>query len=301
MQEEERQAIAVVPQSTELSVDAVLGRLSNIEELMRRAMRPGVDYGQIPGTSSRPTLLKAGAEKLCLMFRFAPRYKTERRYSSDDAHLTVESVCQIYACDGMLLGEASAVCSTRESKYAYRRAERVCPKCGKAAIIAGKAEYGGGFVCWKKKDGCGANFISTDPKITSQSVGRIPNEDVPDLYNTVLRIAEKRAYIAAVRLVTGCSSIFDEEMPKEEEEPHHEKPEKPPAKANDYPELQDWARKIAALDIPESFTDAISKLPADEALRHTVKRMLWVAAKEKGLAWNDEAKKFEFPCPQVPA
>jgi hypothetical protein len=34
----------------------------------------------------------------------------------------------------------------------------VCPKCGAAAIIKGKAEYGGGWVCFKKKGGCGAKF-----------------------------------------------------------------------------------------------------------------------------------------------
>lgn len=31
-----------------------------------------------------------------------------------------------------------------------------CPKCGETrAVIVGKAEYGGGFVCFGKKDGCG--------------------------------------------------------------------------------------------------------------------------------------------------
>lgn len=35
---------------------------------------------------------------------------------------------------------------------------RPCPSCGQKAIIRGKAEYGGGFVCWKKMGGCGAKF-----------------------------------------------------------------------------------------------------------------------------------------------
>lgn len=38
-----------------------------------------------------------------------------------------------------------------------------CPECGKAGtIIKGSAEYGGGWLCWKKKGGCGAKF-STNP------------------------------------------------------------------------------------------------------------------------------------------
>jgi len=35
---------------------------------------------------------------------------------------------------------------------------QTCPECGQAAIIKGKAEYGGGYLCWKKKGGCGAKF-----------------------------------------------------------------------------------------------------------------------------------------------
>lgn len=33
-----------------------------------------------------------------------------------------------------------------------------CPECEVKAIIKGKAEYGGGHVCWKQKGGCGAKF-----------------------------------------------------------------------------------------------------------------------------------------------
>ena len=35
-----------------------------------------------------------------------------------------------------------------------------CPKCGAAAIIESKPEYGGGYVCWEKKGGCGAKFTA---------------------------------------------------------------------------------------------------------------------------------------------
>lgn len=42
-----------------------------------------------------------------------------------------------------------------------------CPKCGKPdAVIKSKEEYGGGWVCFKKKDGCGAKW---DEKTPSES------------------------------------------------------------------------------------------------------------------------------------
>lgn len=34
----------------------------------------------------------------------------------------------------------------------------VCPNCGKDAIIKGKEEYGGGWLCYKAKGGCGSKF-----------------------------------------------------------------------------------------------------------------------------------------------
>lgn len=34
----------------------------------------------------------------------------------------------------------------------------LCPKCNKAAIIKGQDKYGGGWLCWTKKEGCGAKF-----------------------------------------------------------------------------------------------------------------------------------------------
>lgn len=38
-----------------------------------------------------------------------------------------------------------------------------CPKCGKAeSVIVGRPEYGGGFVCFKKKKGCGHKWDGKD-------------------------------------------------------------------------------------------------------------------------------------------
>jgi hypothetical protein len=40
-----------------------------------------------------------------------------------------------------------------------------CPKCGKKdSVIIGKAEYGGGYVCFKKKQGCGHKWDGKDPR-----------------------------------------------------------------------------------------------------------------------------------------
>jgi hypothetical protein len=47
-----------------------------------------------------------------------------------------------------------------------------CPKCGVDAVIKGKEEYGGGYVCWTKQQGCNekftdAQFEQAPPQVTA--------------------------------------------------------------------------------------------------------------------------------------
>jgi len=88
----------------------------------------------------------------------------------------------------------------------------VCPQCGNEAIIKGKEEYGGGWLCYKNKGGCGAKFKESDPAIVDQITGKVENEDPSDQYNTCLKMAAKRAQVAVVITVTGVSDRFTQDM-----------------------------------------------------------------------------------------
>ncbi len=90
--------------------------------------------------------------------------------------------------------------------------QRACPNCGKPAIIKGKAEYGGGWVCFKKKGGCGSTFPDNAPEITGQEVGQIKNPDIADQTNTILKMAQKRAFVAATLIATNTSDYFTQDM-----------------------------------------------------------------------------------------
>ena len=50
---------------------------------------------------------------------------------------------------------------TDRMKQDDQRSEVMCPDCGSgASVIKGKPEYGGGYLCFKKKGGCGAKWGS---------------------------------------------------------------------------------------------------------------------------------------------
>ena len=194
-----------------LSVQDVQSQVNLIQHVMRQVMQKDQHYGVIPGTGTKPTLLKAGAEKLCLTFRLDPQYEIEQKY--DGNHLTIISKCVLHHIpSGQRFGSGMGSCSTKESKYAYRTGGRKCPNCGAEAIIKGKEEYGGGWICFAKKGGCGAKFLEKDEDITSQPVGRVPNEDLADQYNTVLKMANKRSLVAAVLNSTAASDIFTQDI-----------------------------------------------------------------------------------------
>ncbi len=212
-----------------LSITDVKSQVNLIQHVMREVMKVDEHYGVIPGTGTKPTLLKAGAEKLCLTFRLDPQYDiTERQ---DGVHLHVTSKCTLYHIPtGQRFGSGMGSCSTREAKYAYRKASRKCPSCQAEAIIKGREEYGGGWVCFKKKGGCGAKFNDGDRSIEGQPEGRLPNEDVADQYNTVLKMANKRSLVAAVLNAPAASDIFTqdiEDMPHMGEKVINPEPDKP--------------------------------------------------------------------------
>ena len=197
-----------------LSIPDLKAQVALVHKVLKEVMVEGEDYGKIPGVD-KPTIFKAGAEKLCLLFRLDPQYEIEQK--QEGQHLTITSKCTLYHIPtGKRFGSGMGSCSTKESRYAYRHASRKCPECGVEAIIKGKDFKGDGkptgWLCYRKKNGCGAKFLDGDTQIEAQTIGRIPNEDVADQYNTVLKMANKRSQNAAVLTTTGASALLTQDV-----------------------------------------------------------------------------------------
>ena len=194
-----------------LTAQDIKAQVQLIQEVMQAVMQEGYHYGVIPGTG-KPSLLKPGAEKLTMTFRLAPIVQVQAR-DLDEVHREYQVRCTlVHIPTGRVYGEGVGLCSTLESRYRYRYAERTCPRCGRTTIIRGRAEYGGGFVCYQRKGGCGAKFSAQDPVIINQQVGKIENPEIADTYNTVLKMAKKRALIDATLTATAASDIFTQDL-----------------------------------------------------------------------------------------
>lgn len=200
-----------------LSVPQAIQRFNTLVEFVQNVMRPGVDYGKVPNTDKN-TLMKAGAEKLTTLFGLTVRFQVVEQaqdWTGDDhggeAFFYYWYRCKLWRGD-LLIAEADGSCNSRESKYRWREAKRSCPQCGTPAIIKGKAEYGGGWLCFKKQGGCGAKYNEGDQAIEGQATGRVANPDICDLVNTIQKMAQKRAMVAAVLIGCNASEFFTQDM-----------------------------------------------------------------------------------------
>lgn len=126
-----------------------------VQENMRRDQ----DYGIIPGTNGKPTLLKPGAEKLCRLFSLRPHFELIAAIADFDKPLFhYHHRCTLYNRNGEALGQGEGNCNSREKRYEKQQ------------------------------------------------------HKVFDLANTICKIAQKRALIAAVLVVCGASEFFSQDL-----------------------------------------------------------------------------------------
>jgi hypothetical protein len=197
----------------------ILLRQANQIYYLKNLMKKDVHYGPPYPNSKKDTLLKPGAEWLAKRFRIRPAYVTNDKMlhieweQPERSYVMYEVTCEMYdIANGRKLGEASGACNSLEEKYRYRGDKRVCPTCNQPSIIkskfADRKTNDIGWWCNPKAGGCGANFHSTDPAILNQPEGRAINTNPLDLQNTILKMAQKRAFVSAVLVATGASSYF---------------------------------------------------------------------------------------------
>ncbi len=204
----------------------VQNQVQNIQHLKETVLIDKEHYGVIPGCGTKPALLKAGAEKLAFMFRLAPKFtisKTELK----DGHREYEISCELtHIPTGQYIGAGMGICSTMETKYRYRsdKASDVMtdiqvPKTywdrKKAGATGPDLQYilaqqvGEPGKYGTKKD---ANDQWVIVKRGESTGEKVENPDIADTYNTVIKMAKKRAYVDAVITCTAASDFFTQDI-----------------------------------------------------------------------------------------
>lgn len=176
--------------------EEAFNRMVEFRAFVKRCMVKDVDFGIIPGTP-KPTLYKPGAEKLCEIYGFAPRFKEERKIERWDGPSPLFFYvirCSLHRkVDGMLVAEYLGSCNSWESKYRDRW------------LYASDLP-------------ADADLSSFESKEFSKKGGgayrkyKVPNPAPFDLVNTVLKMAEKRAHVGATIVATRSGGVFAQDL-----------------------------------------------------------------------------------------
>lgn len=233
--------LSIVEQNqTPATIEEVTKQVHFIQEIMRSVMKEGEHWGKVPGCGDKPALLKPGAEKLGFTFRLRPEFQVTR-IDHEKGHREYEVICHL--SNGT---EGVGTCATLEGKFRFREASRKCPNCGKESIIKGKEEYGGGWLCYSKKGGCGSKWPKGAQEIEAQVVGKVEHDNPADYYNTCLKMAKKRAHVDAILTATAASDIFAQDI--DETLPETESPPKKPISEPNNPTLEENVKKVQEIN-----------------------------------------------------
>ena len=262
----------LVIQEQPLTPAEIRGHVDLITNMMREVMKDEEHYGVIPGCGKKPALLKAGAEKLILTFRLAPRVSSQEIIDLGNNHREVRTRISLYhQTTERFLGEGVGSCNTMESKYRFRTGakevtDREVPKeyWNLRKQDADKAE---------KLIGTG-NGTKKDPKsgkwyITSGGGSKVEHDNPADYYNTVEKMSYKRALVSAVLSVTAASDIFTQDI---EENPEMYGGKTPPVKTepvkeqerhsefreNSTPKEETETKELSETKVPEDKGQALT-------------------------------------------
>lgn len=233
---------AIMPAMT---IEAGVERYNLLKQFVSEIMIEGTDYGVIPGTK-KDTLLKPGAEKLTTHFGLSVKFRSEKNIENWDMEAPLffyHETC-ILTRGNLLIAEAGGSANSRESRYQWRWVQKEDIALGieiealktrggsmghfqwqidkgettgqygkpqeywdafREAMEAGAANIYDKEQHWK--DGQLAPFVEIE-----QLEYRVPNEDIFSLVNTILKMAQKRALVAATLIGCNASDFFTQDI-----------------------------------------------------------------------------------------
>jgi hypothetical protein len=191
-------AIAVVdPSARMLTAPAeVRQRLLELQALVKSVMVANTDYGQIPGCGPKPVLFKSGAEKLGEVYGYMPEFeilKADEIWEEPPLfHYRIKCTLRRKA-DGGKIAEYVGSANSRESKWGARWVwEREVPDHIDRERLRSRE------ITIKKGPRQGEKAM----------LFQVPNEQIFDQVNTILKMAEKRAFVGAILVACRASGVF---------------------------------------------------------------------------------------------
>lgn len=109
-------ALSVIDSIDNNMVARTMDKIHNFQQVIKQAVKPGHDYGIIPGTD-KPTLFKPGAEKIVMMMGLSSRYEIMDKVEDYDKGFFSYNIRCTLSRQGYDICEGVGNCNSRENKY----------------------------------------------------------------------------------------------------------------------------------------------------------------------------------------
>ncbi|AUN10646.1 hypothetical protein [Clostridium botulinum] len=174
------------------TIQGTMQKIATFQAVIKKNLKDGHDFGVVAGAGSKPTLLKPGGEKICMMFGLNPEYEfLERTEDYKDGFFAYNIKCTLYR-NGNPVSQGVGNCNSMEKKYRYVNSDTIPDGIDPTTVEKVTTKYG--TIKYK-----------------------IPNPHIADLVNTILKMAKKRAFIDAVLQVASLSDVFTQDLEEMQE------------------------------------------------------------------------------------
>lgn len=220
---------------------------SLLREFVAKQLARAVDFGVIPGCE-KPSLFKPGAEKLGIIFKLVPtQILTKETVDIQNNYAQYSYRCELrHRETGQLIATCEGTCGSQEKKYRERTVWEYSPPDGK----------------------------------------KIPRKEVTpvgDLLNTLMKMAQKRAYVGAMIVATGASDFFTQDL-------------------DDMSDAQSIGATPEIRDVGSNIPN-VTRVSSEPHQKHDHQKETYLAealvdyderefAKRAGFKWDKEAKKW---------
>lgn len=183
-------AMALIDTMSSAMVSQAMQKISGFQAVIQKSLLPERDYGVIPGAGQKPTLYKAGAEKINMLFGLSPKYEFMSKIEDfDSGFFSFDILCTL-THNGVVMAQGVGNCNSKEVKYRYNNVDR--KKLEEMGIPEEQA----------------VRFVDRYGKERF----RIETPDPADKLNTILKMAKKRAYVDATLQVASLSNLFTQDL-----------------------------------------------------------------------------------------
>ena len=166
-------------------LESNMQKISSLHALIQNMLKKDYDYGIIPGTV-KPTLLKPGAEKICMLFGLTPKYEMIQNVENYKENFFSYSFKCSLIKNEILVAEGVGSCNSKEKRYRYLTVSNLTP-----------------------------NYTGESEKVQDKYGNikyRIENNEIYNSINTILKMAKKRAFVDAILQVASLSEMFTQDL-----------------------------------------------------------------------------------------